>query len=151
MTNKYFDSGYLDFKILQVDSKLSEDNEKIFINIEISEGIKYKLGEVSFDGDFGNIALSNLNNAMSMREGDTFNRNLIISDIQTITDLFADEGYAFVNINPVTSEFLDTVNVNFEISLNKKVYINRIEISGNTRTQDEIIRREIEISEGRLY
>ena len=151
MTNKYFDSGYLDFKILQVDSKLSEDNEKIFINIEISEGIKYKLGEVSFDGDFGNIALSNLNNAMSMREGDTFNRNLIISDIQTITDLFADEGYAFVNINPITSEFLDTVNVNFEISLNKKVYINRIEISGNTRTQDEIIRREIEISEGSLY
>jgi outer membrane protein insertion porin family len=56
-----------------------------------------------------------------------------------------------VNINPITSEFLNSVNINFDISLNKKVYINRISISGNTRTQDEVVRREIGISEGGLY
>ncbi len=151
MTNNYFNSGYLDFKILDVNTKLSEDKQKININIEISEGIQYKLGNVSFEGDFGKIKLSSLNNAISMSQDDVFNRNLIISDIQTLTDLFADEGYAFVNINPITSEFLDKVNVKFDISLNKKVYINRIVISGNTRTQDEVIRREIEISEGSLY
>ena len=86
-----------------------------------------------------------------MKEGDTFNRNLVIKDIQTLTDMFADKGYAFVNINPVTSEFLNVVNIDFDVSLNKKVYINRILISGNTRTQDEVIRREIEVSEGGLY
>ena len=85
-----------------------------------------------------------------MNEGDVFNRNLIIKDIQTLTDMFADKGYAFVNINPVTSEFLNSVSINFKISLNKKVYINRITISGNTRTQDEVLRREIGISEGEL-
>ena len=88
---------------------------------------------------------------LSMNKGDVFNRNSIINDIQKLTDMFADQGYAFVDINPITSDFLDSVNVNFNISLNKKVYINRISISGNTRTQDEVIRREIGVSEGGLY
>ena len=86
-----------------------------------------------------------------MKEGDIFNRNQVIQDIQTLTDMFADKGYAFVDINPITSEFLNSVNINFSVSLNKKVYINRITISGNTRTQDEVVRREIGVSEGGLY
>ena len=151
MTNTYFGLGYLDFKVVNLDSNLSDDKEKIFIDIEISEGIQYKLGEVSFEGELAGFSLTDLNNAISMSNGDVFNRNLIINDIQTLTDMFADKGYAFVNVNPVLSEFLDSVDVNFEISLNKKVYINRIMISGNTRTQDEVIRREVEISEGGLY
>ncbi|MDC1385775.1 outer membrane protein assembly factor BamA [Candidatus Thioglobus sp.] len=151
MTNTYFDSGYLDFNILNIDSILDENKEKISINIEISEGIQYKLGEVSFDGELGNTKLDDLNNAISLSKGEVFNRNAVIQSIQSLTDIFSDEGYAFVEINPVTSEFLDSVNINFLISLNKKVYINRISILGNTRTQDEVIRREIGISEGGLY
>ena len=65
--------------------------------------------------------------------------------------MFADEGYAFVNINPVTTDYLNSVNINFYITLNKKFYINRITVSGNTRTQDEVVRREVGISEGGLY
>ena len=151
MTQTYFDAGYLDFKILNVESSLNENKEKISINIEISEGIQYKLGDVSFKGELGNINLNDLNNTISMAKGDVFNRNLIIEDIQSLTDLYADQGYAFVEINPITSEFLNSVNIDFEIFLNKKTYINRITISGNTRTQDEVIRREIGISEGGLY
>ena len=151
MTQTYFDAGYLDFKILNVDSTLNENKEKISINIEVSEGIQYKLGDVSFKGELGNINLNDLNNTISMNKGDVFNRNLIIENIQSLTDLYADQGYAFVEINPITSEFLNSVNIDFEIFLNKKTYINRITISGNTRTQDEVIRREIGISEGGLY
>ena len=151
ITQTYFDLGYLDFKILDVESSLNENKEKLSINIELSEGIQYKLGDVSFKGELGNINLNDLNSIISMSKGDVFNRNLIIGDIQSLTDLYADQGYAFVEINPITSEFLDSVNISFEISLNKMTYINRITISGNTRTQDEVIRREIEISEGGLY
>ena len=108
--------------------------KKMSILIEISEGIQYQLGKISFNwGSWINFNRMNLNNLISMKEGDIFNRNLIIQDIQTLTDLFADKGYAFVDINPVTSEFLNSVNIDFEISLNKKVYINRITISGNTQ------------------
>ena len=151
MTEIYFDTGYLDFKILEVKSDLNENKEKLSINIEISEGIQYKLGDVSFEGELGNISLSKLNDTVSMSKGDIFNRNLIITDIQSLTDLYADQGYAFVDINPVTSDFLDSVDINFDISLNKKTYLNRITITGNTRTQDEVIRREIGVSEGGLY
>ena len=151
LTNTYFDLGYLDFKILNVDSSLDEDNEKISINIEISEGIQYKIGKLSFNGELGNVDLTKINNTITLKKGDIFNRNSVIQNIQILTDLFADQGYAFVQINPVTSEFLDSVNIDFIVSLNKKVYINRITISGNTRTQDEVIRREIGVSEGSLY
>jgi outer membrane protein insertion porin family len=151
LTNTYFDSGYLDFQILNVDTKLDNKKEKIAINIKISEGIQYQLGEITFGGESSVIEIDKLNNALSIKKGDVFNRNLVIQEIQTLTDLFADMGYAFVNINPVTSESLNSVNINFDVSLNKKVYINRISISGNTRTQDEVVRREIGISEGGLY
>jgi outer membrane protein insertion porin family len=151
MTNMYFDSGYLDFKVLNVDTSLDDKKEKISININISEGIQYKLGNISFEGETEIIGISALENVISMDKGDVFNRNLVIKDIQALTDMFADKGYAFVDINPVTSEFLNEVSINFKISLNKKVYINRITVSGNTRTQDEVIRREIGISEGGLY
>ena len=151
ISNTYFDSGYLDFKFVNVETNLSEDKEKIFIDIEVSEGIQYKLGQVSFEGELGNFSLDDLNGAISMNKGDVFNRNSIIIDIQKLTDMYADQGYAFVDINPITSDFLDAVNVNFNISLNKKVYVNRISISGNTRTQDNVIRREIGVSEGGLY
>jgi len=151
MTQTYFDSGYLDFKILDVESILNDNKEKLSINIKVSEGIQYKLGDVSFDGELGNISLTVLNNTISMLKGDVFNRNLIIEDIQSLTDLYADQGYAFVEINPITSDFLDSVNISFDITLNKKTYLNRITISGNTRTQDEVIRREIGVTEGGLY
>jgi len=151
ITNTYFDLGYLDFKVVNVETNLSEDKAKLFIAIEVSEGIQYKLGQVSFEGELGNYSLEDLNEAISMNKGDIFNRNSIINDIQKLTDMFADQGYAFVDINPITSEFLNAVNVNFDITLNKKVYVNRITISGNTRTQDEVIRREIGVSEGGLY
>ena len=151
MTQTYFDTGYLDFKILEVKSDLNENKEKLSINILVSEGIQFKLGDVSFDGELGNISLIKLNNTVSMSKGDVFNRTLIIADIQSLTDLYADQGYAFVDVNPITSDFLDSVDINFDISLNKKTYLNRITITGNTRTQDEVIRREIGVSEGGLY
>ena len=151
LTQKYFDSGYLDFKILGLETDLSDNNEKISITIDITEGIQYKVGDISFQGQLGNLTSSFLQESLKIKSGDVFNRQIVISDIQTITDLYADQGYAFVNINPITSDFLDTVNITIDISLNKKVYINRINISGNTRTLDEVIRREIGISEGGLY
>ncbi|MDC1046547.1 outer membrane protein assembly factor BamA [Candidatus Pseudothioglobus singularis] len=151
MTNAYFDLGYLDFQILNVETKLDDNKDNIAIKIEISEGIQYQLGKISFSGEFGIYEEDKLKSVISLIEGDVFNRNLIIEDIQTLTDLFADKGYAFVDINPITSDILNSVNINFDVSLNKKVYVNRINILGNTRTQDEVIRREIGISEGGLY
>jgi len=151
MTNAYFNLGYLDFKILNVETKLGDKKEKMSLSIQISEGIQYKLGKISFNGGLEVFSREELAGTITTNEGDIFNRSTIIRDIQTLTDKFADKGFAFVDINPVTTDFLNTVNVNFNISLNKKTYINRITISGNTRTQDAVVRREIGIAEGGLY
>jgi len=151
LNNFYLNSGYLDFQIVDISKKLSSDKEELFIDIQISEGIQYKLGNVSFTGDLGSQTDETLSSLLKIKNGDTFNRDSVINDIQTITNAYSDEGYAFVDIRPITSDFLDSVNVEINISLNKKVYINRITISGNVRTQDEVIRREIGILEGGLY
>ena len=151
MTNFYYDSGYLDFKINNVETVLDNSKEKIDIKIQVSEGIQYVLGKISFNGEFAGLSAKELNQTLDYNQGETFNRASVITSIQLLTDLFADKGFAFVEINPITSESLNIVDIEFNISLNKKVYINRISISGNTRTQDEVIRREIGISEGGLY
>jgi len=151
MTNHYFNSGYLDFKVLDVISTLDDNKEKLNIDIQIAEGIQYKLGKVSFEGELGNQTAESLSDLLNIKSGDIFNRQSVVDDIQTFVDIYSDQGYAFVDINPITQDFLDAVNVTINISLNKKVYVNRITISGNTRTQDEVIRREIGISEGGLY
>ena len=151
MTNYYYDSGYLDFKINDVETVLDNSKEKIDIKIQVSEGIQYVLGKISFNGEFAGLSAKELNQTLDFNQGETFNRASVINSIQLLTDLFADKGFAFVEINPITSESLNIVDIEFNISLNKKVYINRISISGNTRTQDEVIRREIGISEGGLY
>jgi outer membrane protein insertion porin family len=151
MANKYYDSGYLDFTILNAETNLNETKDKISINLEITEGVQYYLGDVSFNGDIAGFSIKELNNTANLIKGNIFNRNLVIQSIQNLTDLFADKGYAFVEVSPITSETENKVNIDFNISQNKKVYINRISISGNTRTQDDVIRREIGISEGGLY
>ena len=151
MANKYYDSGYLDFIILNAETSLNEAKDEISINLEITEGVQYFLGDVSFNGDLAGFSIKELNNTVNLTKGNIFNRNLVIQSIQNLTDLFADKGYAFVEVSPVTSETENKVNIDFNISQNKKVYINRISISGNTRTQDDVIRREIGISEGGLY
>jgi outer membrane protein insertion porin family len=94
MTNTYFDSGYLDFQILNIDSELDDSKEKISIDINISEGIQYQLGKITFQGETEVIGIEVIKNAISMNEGDIFNRNLVIKDIQILTDMFADKGYA---------------------------------------------------------
>ena len=151
VTNNYFNAGYLDFNILDINTTLSENNEKIDIEIEIYEGNQFKLGKVSFIGELGNKSPDELTALLPITKGDTFNRGSIMGGIQLINDAFSDQGYAFAEIEPITYDSLDVINVDLNISLNKKVYINRITISGNTRTQDEVIRREIGILEGGLY
>ena len=149
----YVNSGYLDFKIAQVKTDLSDDKQNISIDIQVNEGAEYKVGSIQFSGDLLNQSIDDLNRLITIAKGDVFKRKKVIESIQSVTDLFADQGYAFAKVDPITKENVKThtIDLDINISLNKKVYINRITIVGNTRTQDEVIRREIGIAEGGLY
>ena len=153
MKSLYTGSGYLDFKINKIDTSLSDDKKSITVDIQISEGAQYKIGDIQFTGDLLNQSIDDLRDLLIIAKDDVFQRKKIVKSIQAITDVFADQGYAFAKINPITSEDKKnhTIALNINVDLNRKVYINRITITGNTRTQDGVIRREIGLSEGSLY
>ena len=153
LRNQYSNNGYLDFSVNNVDTSLSDDKETINISITVTEGPQYTLGNISFSGNLGNQTSDDLLALFLLNSGEIFNRQQLINSIQRINFLYADQGYAHVDVNPITEEDAntDSVHLNIDITLNQKIYINRITITGNTRTQDEVIRREIGLSEGGLY
>ncbi len=153
MKSLYINAGYFDFTVDKVDTQLSEDKENIAIDIQINEGRQYKVGKIKFTGIPINQPIKALKDLLTVKTGDIFERQKVIKSVQEITSVFTDQGYAFAKINPITSEGVEPhlVDLNVEVTLNEKVYINRITITGNTRTQDEVIRREIGIYEGSLY
>lgn len=149
----YKNSGYIDFKIINLDTKFSSNNGSVDIVINIDEGSEYMLGDITFSGDLLSYSELDLISALGLSSGDVFRRSDLISGIKTINHIYADHGYAFSSINPLTTNSTkkNYINLNIDINLNKKIYINRITINGNTRTQDDVVRREIGISEGGLY
>jgi outer membrane protein insertion porin family len=153
MKSLYINSGYLDFRIEHSDTNLSDDKLSIDIDIKISEGAQYKIGSIKFTGNLLDQTTAELKALLSVKTGDIFKRKNVIESIRTITDIFSDQGYAFAQINPITAEDLQAhvINLTIDVDLNQKVYVNRITIVGNTRTEDEVIRRAIGINEGGLY
>ncbi len=153
MRSFYINAGYLDFKVIKTNTELADDKEKITVDIQINEGQQYKISNIRFTGDLLNQAPEELKSLFALNTGDIFKRKQVVKGIRAVSNLFANKGYAFAKIDPITKEDSKnhTIELNVNVSLNQKVYINRITIDGNTRTQDHVIRREINIAEGGLY
>ena len=151
--NKYINSGYVDIKIVNVDFQLSNDKSKITIAIEISEGDQYKIKNINFRGDISDFSENFLLQKISFKEGSIFNRQEILRGINNLRSLYADKGYAFAEITTNVSKIDNSNNYDLDILVNKDklIYVNRIEISGNNRTQDDVIRRKMNIKEGQSY
>lgn len=153
LKSHYINLGYLDFKLTDVQSILTADKGSINISIQVSEGGKYKIGTIGFSGETLNESEASLTELLTVSEGDLFRRQKIINSIQAVTDIYSNQGYAFTQVDVATNEdeVTHAVDLDFKIMPRDKVYVNRITIVGNTRTQDEVVRREIGIYEGGLY
>ncbi len=153
MRSFYVNQGYLDFKVNKSDTELTDDKQNINVAIEINEGEQYKLGEIRFTGNLLDQSLSKLSGLLIISSGDVFERKNIVKSIKSITSLYADFGYAFAKVDPIPDENRKThiIDLTINVALGKKIYINRITIEGNTRTQDDVVRREISIEEGGIY
>jgi outer membrane protein insertion porin family len=147
----YFDHGYLDVKISEpkIDFR---DPKRIRIEIDIEEGPQYRLGIIDFRGDFLTTK-ENLFKALQLRRNDVYSNLEIRKQISALTEMFANQGYAFVEILPETS--VDSknllVHLTFQIDKKKRVSFEKIQIVGNTKTRDKVIRRELQVAEGDLY
>lgn len=150
LTAFYYSQGYIQAKVSSPEIKFEKD--KLYLNIPVEEGSQFKVGEVEVKGEFHHDKES-LIKGLKTVSGDVFSSNNIHEDIVKLTDLYSDEGYAYVDISPLTkiNPETRTVDITFEIEPGEKVYIEKINISGNTRTRDKVIRREIRLAEGELY
>ena len=151
ISSRYFDNGFINVKVDTPDVEISPDRKYIYITIRIEEGEQYTIGKLGFTGDTPDSGVD-LSRFVTVEEGELFNRSKLGEDLIRLKTRFEDEGYAYANITPVTQ--IDgedrTVALSFEVDKGEKVFYERINIVGNTKTRDKVIRRELRIYEGEL-
>ncbi|MDY6862269.1 MAG: outer membrane protein assembly factor BamA [Thermodesulfobacteriota bacterium] len=146
----YFIKGYLQVKVEE--PKVSFKKDGIYIDFYINEGEQFKVGNIDLDGDI--ITDKNdIFKVTQLKPGMIFNQKLVQDDIMQITEYYSNFGYAYVDVSPLTriKREAKTVDLVYSINKDKKVYIEKINIKGNTRTRDHVIRRELRIAEGEIY
>ncbi|WP_339334521.1 outer membrane protein assembly factor BamA [uncultured Maricaulis sp.] len=149
----YSNQGYANFRVLSAVAELTPDQRDFYITITIDEGEVYNFGEVTVRTEIPDLNPEFLQAILPVQEGDLFQGQLIEDSIDALTFSAGAAGYAFVNVRPLSSRNRDdrTVDVEFVIDEGPRVYIERIDISGNTRTVDQVIRRELDIVEGDAF
>lgn len=149
----YQNQGYANFRVLSSVAELTPDQDAFYITMTIDEGEIYNFGEVKVSTEIEDLNEDFLAALLPVREGETFQGQLIEDSIDSLTFATGASGYAFVNIRPLTTRNRDTrtVDVEFVIDEGPRVYIERIDIVGNTRTLDRVIRRELDIVEGDAF
>jgi len=149
----YTKRGYADFRVVSAVAELSPDQKDFYITFTISEGEQYDWGEVKVDTQLDRLNENLLEAVIPIQEGRRFNGELIEDSIDAMTFIAGTSGYANVNISPVTTRDRESrkFNVTFEVNEGPRVFVDRIDIIGNTATVDEVIRRELRIVEGDAF
>lgn len=152
MTFYYGTLGHVKARFGKPEVSVSPDKKFIYITFSVEEGEKYFVGNVSFAGDLL-FTRDELNKDLALVEGEVFNTDTLRRETLRYTDKYADLGYAFANVVPQPNIHDDTkrVDVTFDVDRGERVYIGRIIITGNTRTKDKVVRRELKIREGELF
>jgi outer membrane protein insertion porin family len=146
----YHTTGFIHAKV--ADPVVDFQDKWIYITFKIEEGERFKVGTVDVDGDLI-LPKDRLIPGLDISKEPFFNRETVRKDVLFLTDLYADAGYAYADISPLTRENQDThlVDITYKIDKKNKVYFETIDIAGNTRTRDKVIRRELRIYEQELY
>lgn len=149
----YGSKGYADFATISANSQILPTKDKFFITFLVEEGIKYRLGDVEITNFVKKFDETLLNDAILVKTGKIYNAILVEKSIDKMVEIMSNNSYAFAHIEPVLTRDKEakTIDVNFVIQETAPIYIDSILISGNTRTQDEVIRREMRLIAGDPY
>jgi len=145
----YLDRGYLNFAIDSTQVTITPDKKGIYITINVTEGEIYKVSDVKLGGDL-TIPQDDLLKLITIKPGELFSRKKVTGTTKNITDRLGEEGYSFANVNsiPNIDKEAKTVSITFFVDPGKRVYVRRINFTGNTKTKDEVLRREMRQQEG---
>lgn len=149
----YFNHGYADFQVISSVGELNEGENEYTVTITVDEGQRYTFGDVNIESTVEGIDSSALNSLLKTRPGDTYSAKKVEDTIIALTERVAGMGYAFAQVTPRGDRNFEsrTISIVYTVDEGPRTYVQRIEIRGNGRTRDHVIRREFDISEGDAF
>ncbi len=149
----YLTQGYADFRVISAVAELTPDKKDFIITYVVEEGPRYKFGEVTVDSDIRDFSDKTLAATLPMKAGDWYDAKKVEDSVDSLSEASGLFGYAFAEVEPEFNRDREklTMTINFKIKEANRTYIERIDITGNTQTQDKIIRREMRVAEGDAF
>jgi outer membrane protein insertion porin family len=149
----YLAEGYADFRVVSAVAELAPERDGFYVTFTVDEGERYKIGKIELTTQLKDLNPEDLRAQIAFKEGDWYNSELIEKSINNITDEVGNRGYAFVDVRPTPTRNREarTVDLVFEVNEGPRVFVERIDIVGNLRTLDRVIRREFRLVEGDAF
>lgn len=153
MRQFYLTNGYADFRVVSAVAELTPDKKDFILTYVVEEGKRYKFGDVKVQSDIRDLKAEQLQPLVKMKAGDWYNAKAVEDTVDSMTETAGLLGYAFANIDPDFARDGDklTMGVTYKVNQTPRVYIERIDVNGNTLTQDKVVRREFRVAEGDAF
>ena len=149
----YLHNGYADFRVVSAVAQLTPDRRRFFLTFALEEGTRYHVGKVEVTNALPDVKIEDLKPLVLVRTGDWYDADLVEKTVQALTDAVGNKGYAFVDIRPRLDRDTENhvLNISFDIEEGRRVVVERIDIEGNVRTLDKVIRRQMALVEGDAF
>ncbi|BDI60777.1 outer membrane protein assembly factor BamA [Qipengyuania nanhaisediminis] len=149
----YLTEGYADFRVVSAVAELTPDQRDFIITYVVEEGERYSFGDVAVESQLRDFDSDSIQSGLAMREGDFYNAQTVEDTVEQLTELAGRFGYAFADVQPRFNRNPEdlTMDVTFILRQAPRVYVERVDVNGNTLTQDKVIRREFRLSEGDAF
>jgi outer membrane protein insertion porin family len=149
----YLKNGYADIQITDASAELSPDRKGFFLSFTVNEGARYKVGKITINSQLRNLSDKDLRPTLQLSPGDWYDGDAVSRTSDMMEEAVHNRGYAFVSVKPRITRDTEKhiIDLMFDVGEGPRVYVERIDIVGNTRTQDKVIRREFRLAEGDPY
>lgn len=149
----YLRQGYSDFRVVSAVAELTSDRSGFYVTFTVDEGERYTFGDLDIQVSLPDVDPETLRPLITIQPGDWYNADEVENTVQAITDRLGEMGYAFVDVRPRVNRDREnrTIGITFDVQEGPRVYVERIDITGNVRTLDRVIRREFRLVEGDAF
>ncbi len=149
----YAKRGYADFRVVSAIAELTPDSKSFVLTYVLDEGRRYKITDIQIDSALADVNVAEIEDAVIPEKGEWYDADKVEKSVSALTDELGKKGFAFVDVEPELIKNTDTgeMTVLFHIREGERVFVDRINITGNTRTHDEVIRREFRLQEGDAF
>lgn len=149
----YLTQGYADFRVVSAVAELTPDKQDFIITYVVEEGERYKFGDVKVESQIRDFNSEALTNTLRMAKGDWYDAKMVEDTVESLSETAGLFGYAFADVSPDFNRDKEslTMSITFQVAESQRVFVERIDINGNTLTQDKVVRREFRLNEGDAF